>query len=316
MTAEPGLFDEAELFTGDPLDPDLEQVCPGEIVAKLTGPQREQRVSALITQAHWIIDTAWATHAGGRQRAAWCVLYSGGNDSTVLTHMMRGRVDYAVHCNTTIGIEQTRQFVRDTCAGWGLELIERTAPDSFRDLVLGRWNGFPGPAHHQTSYQRLKERPLDQVRAELITDRRRQRILFVAGRRRSESKRRATVPLHEPDGSAIWASPLAMWTKLDMNTYRLMMGDVPVNEVSEKLHMSGECLCGAYAKPNELEEIRFWYPDMAAEIDQLEADARDAGISDPFCRWGHGQGKPSGVGRMCTSCELNQMALFEERIDQ
>jgi hypothetical protein len=102
-----------------------------------------------------------------------------------------------------------------------------------------------------------------------------------------------------------------MWTKLDMNTYRLMSGDVPLNEASVKLHMSGECLCGAYAGPGELEEIRFWYPDTAAEIDALEADARAAGIPEPFCRWGHGQGKPSAVGRMCSSCDINQPGLFE-----
>jgi hypothetical protein len=117
----------------------------------------------------------------------------------------------------------------------------------------------------------------------------------------------------EKDGSAIWASPIAMWTKLDMNTYRLMCGDVPVNPVSEKLHMSGECLCGSFAKPNELDEIRMWFPDVAAEIDQLEAEVRAAGHKEPFCRWGHGQGKPTEkTGKLCTSCDINQPALFEE----
>jgi len=102
-----------------------------------------------------------------------------------------------------------------------------------------------------------------------------------------------------------------MWTKLDMNTYRLMQGDVPLNEVSQKLHMSGECLCGAFAKPDELEQIRFWFPDMAAEIDQLEADVRAAGHKEPFCRWGHGQGKPTEkTGKLCTSCDL-QLDLWK-----
>lgn len=308
MSAE--LFDDAALFTGDPIYPDTEQVCPPSVIAGLTKPQREIRVQRLVTQAHRIVDDAWDL-ADGRMRAAWCVLYSGGNDSTVLAHLMKRRVDYAVHCNTTIGIEETRVFVRDTCEAWGLPLLERTAPTSFRDLVLGRWNGFPGPAFHETAYQRLKERALDEVRRELVRHSRRERVLFIAGRRRAESKKRTTIPLYEVDGSAIWASPLAMWTKLDMNTYRLMMqGDVPVNPVAEKLHMSGECLCGSYAHPGELEEIRFWYPDMAAEIDALMAEAAAAGITAPFNTWGHGQGKPSGVGRLCTSCD-DQMGLWE-----
>jgi hypothetical protein len=27
---------------------------------------------------------------------------------------------------------------------------------------------------------------------------------------------------------------------------------------------------------------------------------------------GHGQGKPSSLGRMCNSCDLNQMALWHD----
>jgi 3'-phosphoadenosine 5'-phosphosulfate sulfotransferase (PAPS reductase)/FAD synthetase len=306
---EAALIEYADLFTGDPLNPNLDQVCPPNIVAALTSSQRAQRVEKLIEQAHEIVDTAWRL-AEGRMKAAWCVLFSGGNDSTVLAHLMKDRADYAVHANTTIGIEETRQFVRDTCAAWGLDLLERTAPASYRELVLER--GFPGPGMHFKMYQRLKERALDAVRAELVTDRRRERMLFIAGRRRAESQRRRNVPLYEPDGSAIWASPLAMWTKLDLNTYRLMAGDVPVNPVSEKLHMSGECLCGAFAKQNELDEIRFWYPHVAAEIDQLQAEVTAAGHRAPFNRWGHGQGKPlQETGKLCTSCTFDQPSLFD-----
>ena len=308
MSGDMQLWDDAELFTGDPVAPDLNQVCPPTVVASLTRSQREQRVTRLVEQAHQIVDMAWDL-AEGRMRAAWCVLYSGGNDSTVLAHMMKDRVDYAVHANTTIGIEETRQFVRDTCQGWGLELLEKTGPVPYRDLVIEQ--GFPGPGHHFKMFQRLKERALRQVQRDLVTDPRKERLLFIAGRRRSESKRRTNIPIREVIGSVIWASPLAMWTKLDMNTYRLMCGDVPVNSVSEKLHMSGECLCGSFAKPNELEEIRLWFPGVAAEIDALEMEVRAAGHKEPRCRWGHGQGKPTEkVGSLCTSCDL-QLELWK-----
>lgn len=306
------LFEDADLFSGDPINPDFEQVCPPTIIADLTPAQREQRLTNLITQAHTIVDKAWEL-AEGRMRAAWCILFSGGNDSTVLAHLMRHRADHAVHCNTTIGIEATRQFVRDTCKTWNLDLIERTAPTSYRDLVLER--GFPGPAHHFKMYSRLKERALDQVRTELLTNRRRERILFIAGRRRAESDRRKNIPLYEKDGSAIWASPIAMWTKHDMTMYRAVMerdGDpVPFNPVTDALGMSGECLCGAFAKPDELDRIQAWYPDTAAEIRQLETDVAAAGHKPPFCHWGHGQGKPTEkTGAMCTSCDLRQLELW------
>ena len=307
------LFTEAELFNGDPLKPDFEQVCPPSVIAELTAEQREQRVRKLVEQAHLIVDRAWEVHSGGRMKAAWCVLFSGGNDSTILTHMMRARVDYAVHANTTIGIEDTRQFVRDTCQAWGLELLERTAPVSYRDLVLER--GFPGPAMHFKMFQRLKERCLHQVRNELIGNPRRERILFIAGRRRAESQRRKNISLYETVGSIIWASPIAMWTKEDMVVYRAIAtrddDPVPFNSVSDALGMSGECLCGAFAQRGELDRIRLWYPDTAAEIDQLEADVRAAGIKEPFCRWGHGKGKPTEkTGPLCASC--NFQLAFEE----
>lgn len=311
MSGDQNLWDDTELFTGDALNPNLTQVCPPTMVASLTRAQREQRVTRLIEQAHHIVDTAWNDLSDGHTRAAWCILYSGGNDSTVLAHLMRHRADNAVHVNTTIGIEETRQFVRDTCQQWGLPLIERTPPVSYRDLVLER--GFPGPAMHYKMFQRLKERALRIVRRELVSDPRRQRVLFIAGRRRAESLRRTSIPLMERQDSVIWASPLAMWTKLDMNTYRLMAGDVPVNRVSELIHMSGECLCGSFAKPGELDEIRLWFPDTAAEIDRLQAEVKAAGFDEPRCRWGHGtrtKGKlTTRTGALCTSCNINQLEL-------
>jgi len=285
-------------------------------VAALTPAQRVRRVLRLTEQAHRIVTDAWEIHGQDRNLVATCVLFSGGNDSTVLTHMMRRRADYAVHCNTTIGIEATRQFVRDTCAAWDLPLIEKFPPKTYRELVIE--HGFPGPGHHWKMFQRIKERQMAYVRNELIRKRGTDRVLYIAGRRRSESARRVSVPLHEVPrahalSSTIFASPLAMWTKLDMNTYRQMHGDVPVNEVSELLHMSGECLCGAFAKDNELEEIRLWFPEVAAEIDALQAEVKAAGIQEPFCRWGHRQGRPSKkTGALCTSCEFTEGNLRPE----
>ena len=74
--------------------------------------------------------------------------------------------------------------------------------------------------------------------------------------------------------------------------------------------MSGECLCGAFAKPDELEEIRLWFPEVAAQIDELQRDVRAAGHHPPFDTWGHGEGKPSPSGAMCSSC-AGQYELFE-----
>lgn len=274
-------------------------------IESLTPAQRETRVLSLIEDANRIIDEALETHLQDHQLIATCILFSGGNDSTVLAHLFRQRATHAIHCNTTIGIEQTRQFVRDTCKEWGLPLMEEIAPTTYRELVIDQ--GFPGPGHHFKMYQRLKERGLRQARRKLVKNPRSQRVLFIAGRRKAESKRREGIPEHEREGSIIWASPLANWEKLDLNTYRKMFPDVPHNEVSDLLHMSGECLCGSFAKPDELEEIRYWFPAVAEEIDALEKEVAAAGHPEEKCKWGYRKGPRSKVGMMCSGCE----ALFE-----
>lgn len=309
------LFEPEDLYAGDPTRPDREHVTPIEVVARLTRPDREKRVRALIDQAHEIYDEAVSLRLKGRELAAECILFSGGNDSTTLAHLFRKRATHAIHANTTIGIEETRQYVRDTCASWGVPLIEETPPDSYRDLILGNVRtkagvqvfkpGFPGPGAHGQMYTRLKERALDKARHTLgVANSRSKAVTFIAGIRRNESKRRADREIHQSDGTVIWVSPISFWTKLDLTTYRLMFDDVPRNRVSDVLHMSGECLCGAFAHPGELEEIRYWFPDVAAEIEALQVEAHAAGIAEPYCTWGHGKGRSADSGRLCQSCDV------------
>lgn len=269
-------------------------------------------VEAKVSEAHKVYDDALRTHfvSTGHRLAAVCLLFSGGNDSTTLAHLFKGRADYAVHVNTGIGIEQTRQFVRDTCKTWGLPLIEEHPPpgNTYEELVVDQ--GFPGPAQHWKMYQRLKERALRNVRRRFVTNPRKERVLFIAGRRRHESARRAEIPEHERDGSTVWVSPMANWTNADLNAYRKQY-DVPRNMVSDLIHMSGECLCGAFAKQQELEEIGYWFPEVEAHIHELEAKVRAAGHPEQKCQWGWGAYrhiKASKSGPMCSSCELKEAA--------
>lgn len=226
-------------------------------------PDERMRLADLLGESTQVLRDANAMATGeGHQLAGVVCLFSGGNDSTVLAHMSRNFVTHFAHCNTGIGIEQTRQFVRDTVLRWGKPLIEKHPDEgySYRELVLGiaknaqgepLWKGFPGPAAHYMAYQRLKERGLRQVRRELVKDGRRQRVIFLAGRRAEESGRRGArfkageLKAVERVDSVVWASPLVSWSKLDLNLYRKAFPDVPRNEVSDLLHMSGECLCVA-----------------------------------------------------------------------
>lgn len=290
-----------------------------EDISSYTRSMRENRVIELIQESHALLDEALMLESD-KAVAGIVGLFSGGNDSTVLCHLMIDRITHLAHANTTIGIEQTRQYVRDTSRQWKKPLLEFKPPresDHYRALVLEQ--GFPGPGHHYKMFQRLKDRGIQEVRRTLVKQPRNERVFFLAGRRRMESKRRANIVEFERIGSAVWVSPLVNWTKLDMNTYRLMAGDVPTNQVSDLLHMSGECLCGAFAHAGELEEIGQWFPDVVKEIRDLEKEiAERSDIKDERKTWGWGiNEKPSRsyrVGQMCSSCDSrwDQESLFED----
>lgn len=273
-----------------------------------------------ITRSHDLIDEVLHQQALDKKDVkAICVLYSGGNDSTVLAHLVRSRCDYAVHINTGIGIEQTRDFVRSTCAAWELPLIEEHPPPgaTYDELVLKL--GFPGPAGHMLMYTRLKERGLRAVRRRFVRQPRRERIIFLTGMRLFESSRRMrNAEPHRREGSVVWVNPIGHWTNAHMAEYRKRHADVPRNEVSDILHMSGECLCGAFAKPGELEWIAQFFPDTAQRIRDLEAKAKEAGV---HCVWGTRpprKGKKavanvesdevadSAVGDLCKTCVTTQ----------
>ncbi len=127
-------------------------------------------------------------------------------------------------------------------------------------------------------YTRLKERALRLCMREAKT-RRTQQILFVSGVRSQESRRRMgyVEPILKEKGVArVWVAAIHDWSKSDCLEY-LERKNVPRNPVAEVLHMSGECLCGAMASPDELKEINFWFPEVGAEIAELEKEARARG---------------------------------------
>lgn len=304
-------------WAGDPLAPLLDRPTHPDHVAELSRDERRQRVQVLIEQAGHIIDLAIEAHFVKHELAATCLLWSGGNDSDLLAHLMHRRATHVVMANTGIGVEETREHVRRHAAAYDLTLIEKTGGtgNSFEDFVAE--HGFPGPAMHQHVYDRLKGRAFEASVRELGINARKQRVLFLAGRRRSESKRRKTIPLHErvkQMAPVVWVSPLANWTRLDMNTYRQMHPDVPHNPVTDELGMSGECLCGAYAHHGELPALRVLRPDVAAEIDRLQSVARRNGVPERFCQWGHGEGKNKDrytTGIACGSENCGLMPLFD-----
>jgi 3'-phosphoadenosine 5'-phosphosulfate sulfotransferase (PAPS reductase)/FAD synthetase len=266
----------------------------------------------LIEESFAVLDEAEAEHAPVARYA----LFSGGHDSLTACSVAfewaaaRGLPMRAAHIDTTIGIEQTRTFVKVTCAeqGWPLDVFRPPVP--YSQIVIE--NGFPGPAGHVHMYRRLKERALRQLVREAKSEQK-DRVMLVSGVRQEESVRRmAHVEKIQREGAQVWTAAIWNWSKRDCNR-EIQQRDLRRNEVVDLLHMSGECLCGAFAKPGEIKDLELWFPEVAEEIHALEAKVRAAGHHG--CVWGH---RPPRVhrdqmsfdapGPMCVGCGGEQEA--------
>ena len=211
----------------------------------------------------------------------WFVGFSGGRDSIVATHWMMSNVQgcEVVHCNTGIGIEKTRSYVRETCADYGWPLHEIFAKEDcgmdYDEIVLE--SGFPGPSQHMRMYIQLKERCIEKLVRDNKTHRM-GKIVIATGIRHDESMIRAGYTGREvtQKGAQVWVNPLYSWNIEQFNEYRCA-NNLPHNEVTDMLGFSGECLCGAYAAPGELARIRAVEPATADRIERLQIESMRRG---------------------------------------
>jgi 3'-phosphoadenosine 5'-phosphosulfate sulfotransferase (PAPS reductase)/FAD synthetase len=265
-----------------------------------------------VAAAHAVIDEAIATEK--HPVTHLFALFSGGHDSLTSVHVTASHPAFTgvVHINTGIGVEETREFVRETCTREGWPLLEYHPPVPYRDIVVE--HGFPGPAGHLHMYRRLKERSIRL----LIKDhkvKRFDRIGLVTGVRTQESTRRmAHVQKVQRDGAQLWIAPIYDWSKADCTAYIDAQG-LKRNEVADTMHMSCECLCGAFARPDEMQDLELWYPETAKQIHALEAEVAAAGHK--ACVWGKRPPKltVADLAReridtalpLCTSCVTDRL---------
>ncbi len=249
-----------------------------------------------IGDAYAILDDAIEEH----NLASLFGLFSGGHDSLISAHITSHfrQLKAMVHIPTTIGVPETRWFVEDICAEkrWPLEFWQ--GPRTYRNLVLEY--GFPGPGGHLYMYSWLKQRAVRKLVAANKTNRL-DRIGLVTGVRQAESTRRmGHVEKVYRDGAQVWIAPLIDFTDDDKNAYMAFYG-LRRNPVVDALGMSGECLCGAFASPEELAMIEASpYPAVAQEIRCLMRDAKEAGVHD---KWGE-RPPPKIKQSLCGQCQL------------
>lgn len=228
--------------------------------------------------------------------AKYVLLVSGGHDSITNAHMVAGilkkrSIQFCVyHGDTTIGIPETQEYVKMICILYGWELHIRRPPnknDWYENIIAK--HGFPGPTKtsHQYMYRRLKERALrnfvtHEMKSGPYT---RENVLLFSGVRKEESRiRMGYKDITKKEDSRIWCNPLFYWSEQDCKEY-MKEHFIPLSPVKEKICISGECLCGCFAKKEELIELKRSFPNTYAEIMRLQSIAELHGFP-----WGWASG--------------------------
>lgn len=302
-------LEEAEQRTFELLDQVIVQYSTGDAITvsekgrvQNHGPRELAGIFNLYSGGN---DSVVATHMVRRYLAA----------RPLFRHFFQG----VVHVDTGIAIPQTTQHVREVADVWESKLFELRPRITYLDLILGNvratrgpnigrpvWRGFPGPGGngqpHHVMYSRLKDQPWQALRKRFVgAEGSRKKVMYLAGMRWDESEKR----FHNaeevgPKGAIVWVSPIVHWTNGHMREYRAKWRcdkvhkhephrmcfeqALPLNEVTANLHMSGDCTCGCYAKPDELDEIGFFYPPVAERIRRDQETVREAGIA--AWKWG------------------------------
>lgn len=236
------------------------------------------------------------------------LLFSGGHDSVCATHLayeyFKGKLPITVvHIDTTIGIRRTRRYVDEVAAQFGWPLKVYTPPKDYSWLV--RKFGFPGPSFHRVMYNRLKDRCIRQHLKEQGATKE-NRVALVSGARIFESRRRMgnSKPI-KFEKEKMWTAPIVFWQAGDKLKYMKAHG-IPHNSVVDIMHMSGECLCGAFAREGEMDEWCSWFPDepALATIAALQRDVVGM-VQRPV--WGYAAREAIDIELpdlpMCSHCE-------------
>jgi 3'-phosphoadenosine 5'-phosphosulfate sulfotransferase (PAPS reductase)/FAD synthetase len=197
-------------------------------------------------------------------------MFSGGNDSVCSTFLASQHVEFtaAVLVDTGIAIKQAHEHARITCETMGWPLLVYKSPFKYDDLVMQY--GFPGPSQHRVMYIQLKERAIDA----LVRDHKQKRtdkIILITGVRKQESTRRmetVTGPIVKHKAK-IWIAPMWDWDN-DRRDQFIQDNNLPRNPIKPLIHVSGDCLCGAFAGKGELELLHIFFPEEYRRIKVLQ----------------------------------------------
>jgi 3'-phosphoadenosine 5'-phosphosulfate sulfotransferase (PAPS reductase)/FAD synthetase len=226
-------------------------------------------------------------------------LVSGGKDSLSTAQALdeAGKLEGCVAFETGVSTPDWKDFVVKTCQDrkWRLEF--HRSPESYDDLVLEY--GFPGPGRHKKFMDRLKGRCVRLFRKQHPD------AILASGTRSGESKRReiGTAPISHWEGAPIIA-PIYDWSTDKVWEFFHDRGFERAPAYST-LQISGDCLCGAFAREGEREALEFHYPAIGERFRALTAQLGHR-VESGRNLWGWGWKQPVKKDRqtsaLCVEC--------------
>ena len=258
--------------------------------------------------------------------------YSGGKDSGIaLDYTAKYFPDNfkgVIFADTGIGTQATIDFVKKYCKerNYPLNIVKpenvirkkTSVPFSYKNLVM-RY-GFPSPSGHTMVMQQLKLFPIRQFIHQRIKAG--EKPCIITGIRKKESARRSRTSFTpiDRDGKMIYVKPL--FYKTNEWVYRYFVeNNVKRSPVYETLHISGDCLCGCFAKKGEAKLIQMFHPEVYDKILKLEAEFKK--IKDhpykAFATWGNSRNMMEDTksqttieSYLCSDCILDRSSTDED----
>jgi len=264
--------------------------------------------------------------------------YSGGKDSGIILDIVaenyQDNFRGVIFANTGIGTKATMDFVKSYCDEKKYPLFIVSQNDmirkkdtnlgkkgekfnfSYTDIVLE--HGFPKHGVHTTIMRKLKYMPMRYFILSRIE--KGENPAVISGIRKFESQRRTKLNTHIwRDGRMCFISPILY--KHDDWVYRYFVeNNIKRSPVYETLHISGDCLCGCFAKKDELKLLEMFHPDVFKKIKDLENEIKIKGTKEAkkYPTWGNGgntkdiESQTTMESFVCSDCFLDRSTTDED----
>lgn len=202
--------------------------------------------------------------------------YSGGYDSMAMTHVVNDMVaelapqtQYLVAAvDTLLSADGWREFVTTSAQQIGAERFEIWDNPDINLFIedVKRYGWVYVESGHKNYFYYLKQRVFRMMLAHFKTHRH-DRVMFLNGVRRAESKKRSKTKPVDVYGSAVHVNPLVFWSNWEVAQYRIDH-DLPVNPFYDRWGNSGDCGCNWHNRIS-VEALHRWGTKASQIIDPL-----------------------------------------------